>query len=795
MFCFASIIATSPLSCEITQPEILWHERIVALWKDGEYELAQDEICQLKQQHPESEVLPKLIEIEARLALELGDFAKAKTILASRSDLKDLYAKALFALEAYGELTMLRGENLEALQGLAHLKLKHFEKAKELLEKAEPSKSVLIGRIDALLQLGEKEKARVAIDTLMPFLNTDEKKAYRRLTALITQENRRALEILKALVAEGFSPASEDILDRLAYVDEPKERLDLIEEIENIAPRQKATLLTFWKGHTLAALGEYSKAKKAMLSALTAENLTEEFEEKAKETLLYLAEKLEDEALAEFLVESAKEQAFRTKALDVKWHLATAHGKFMKALHIANESLKERTDKGSGLLLAAHSALQCKEYERVLSLALRFTHEGSNKHQQSVRDLLEAAAVKAKDKDAVLETLQQWQSTFGEDERLRYVECESLIALGKKDGACALLEKMPPSADRNSLLCICYSPGEPTRATAFGEMALALGDMRISSVAMHLELFNLYCDIANKALALPKGHPAFGKEPLDCAAEHLFAVFQENPNQISARNKAWACERFLANPKTHKRGLALFPHISNPSPRLILAAAKANPRSREAKELLRTALAQSEKSGDLALVCSVLTALGEVELKAGEKRAARTYFEKAAHMRVQSYDADVAKLALYKIDAEVGVVEKARAKSDLKDIQLRKTLAKEPLFLDAALLYVDICCENAPEKKQHLLEQMQEDFCSDSTLFGKHYQSERSKLQEKDELLKNYMRFVDLNIESIAAKGDKRRLRAALAKLESLAPAFKGASPELAVRCHALREQISSMLE
>lgn len=773
----------------------MWHERIVALWKDGELSLAQDEIAQLKKELPNSEVIEKLTEIEARLAIDSGEYARARELLKPRADLVDLYAKALFALNAYDELIQLPAKNIEALQGLAHLKLKHFEKAKHLLKQAEPSKSVLIGCIDAQLNLGERGEASLLIDQLVALLDPDEKKPYLRLKAHLETDNASRVELLKELASGGFLPASEDLLESLGSIDDPKERLTLIEIIEPNLKEKKSDMLAFWRGQTLAALGQLSLAKDPLLIALNTKGLPKEFEEKTQKALLYIAEKLEDDSLADTIAERGRGSAVHLAALDLKWRIATTRGNHTEALRIAHKSLSERGDLSEGLILVAHSACQSNRNDEVIAAAMRYINEGSPERRADIETPLALAAANLEDRVAAFDALDRWQQAFGKNERMQRLQGEALIALGRKKEAAALLEKLAADSARDALLCICYSPSEPIQASAYGESALRDETAHISSRALHLELFNLYCDIASKKLALPKGHPSFNKPPFERAAHHLFAVFKQAPDQISMRNRIWLCAHFLGDKKTHKEGLALFSHIPKPSPHLIYAAAKATAKAESSKKLLQQALAQSEKSGDLSLTCSTLTALGEVELKVGDKSAARSYFDRAVRMKVQSYETDVAKLALYRLDAESGRIEKARAKSDLKDIQLRKTLEKEPLFLDAALLYVDICSDNCPEKRQRLLEQMQEDFCSGATLFGKHYQKQRAKLPEKDKLLEKYMLLVDLGIESIAAGEDKRRLRATLAKLESSAPSLKATSPELALRCYKLREQIRSVLQ
>lgn len=739
-------------------------------------------------------MLPRLVEIEACLAFDLGEYAKARSILETNQKTEGpLYAHVLFSLGAYSEIAALPSAGIQALQGLAHLKLGHFEKAYALLNQAEPTKSVLVGLIDALYHLNNKDALGSTIDRLLPLLNSQEQKTYLRLKAH-TLSPTDSVKLLSQLVEEGFAPASLDLLDQFAKIENLNQRLSLIEKITPHLPLEKQALLDFWRGYTLAALGELSRAKEPLQAALSSEKLAADFTQKAKQTLLYLAEKLKDEILAEKLLDMATENNERTEVLDMQWRLATGTGHFGRAMRIANAGLEQRADKGEGLVFLAHSSYHDHQFDRVIACAVQFIDHPSDSLQQPMEDLLVQAARRGQNAEESAKALKKWQDAFGIKESLQCARAEALIRLRQKKEAAALLEALPPSSGRDTLLCICYSPNEPIRATACGETAL-LGEMQTSALSMHLELFNLYCDIASKQLALPKGHPTFGKDPLSTAAEHLFAAFNKAPEKISARNRRWLCAHFLQNQENHARGLLLFSHVPNPSPELICAAAKATPQASESKKLLQQALTLAEKKEHWGLVCTTLVALGDVELRLGERVAARSYFAKAARMKVQSYDADMAKLALYRLDAQKDHLEKDRAKSDLKDIQLRKTLAKEPLFLDAALLYVDICSENNLQKKQQLLEQMQEDFCSGQTLFGKHYQKQRDTLPEKEQLLQNYMLFVDLNIQSIAAREDNQRLRAILAQLESSLPTLKATSPELATRCQELREQIRSVIQ
>lgn len=116
----------------------------------------------------------------------------------------------------------------------------------------------------------------------------------------------------------------------------------------------------------------------------------------------------------------------------------------------------------------------------------------------------------------------------------------------------------------------------------------------------------------------------------------------------------------------------------------------------------------------------------------------------------------------------------------LKDLQIKKTAAQEPIHLEAALDYIRYRSSLEPLEKQDdetlfLLLRMKEDFSNKTDLWAKDYALGREKLPEKETLYQAYMLLVDahiLNLESKLAE-KKGKTQEAEIKKESALSLYK----------------------
>ena len=90
----------------------------------------------------------------------------------------------------------------------------------------------------------------------------------------------------------------------------------------------------------------------------------------------------------------------------------------------------------------------------------------------------------------------------------------------------------------------------------------------------------------------------------------------------------------------------------------------------------------------------------------------------------------------------------------LKDLQIQKTAALEPLHLEAALAYIDFRSQLEPldkqmEQKLFLYQRMQDDFTNSSDVSSKDYHAGHLASLEKHTLFQAYMLLLQVQINSL----------------------------------------------
>lgn len=101
----------------------------------------------------------------------------------------------------------------------------------------------------------------------------------------------------------------------------------------------------------------------------------------------------------------------------------------------------------------------------------------------------------------------------------------------------------------------------------------------------------------------------------------------------------------------------------------------------------------------------------------------------------------------------------------LHDLAQRKSLAYEPVHLEAALDYADLMASTYPPKQRserllHLLHQMKRDFTHQDNVWAKDYHASRSSNPEKELVYQAYMRYLDARIYALEAQGTRDRYEA-----------------------------------
>ena len=167
------------------------------------------------------------------------------------------------------------------------------------------------------------------------------------------------------------------------------------------------------------------------------------------------------------------------------------------------------------------------------------------------------------------------------------------------------------------------------------------------------------------------------------------------------------------------------------------------------------------------------------------------YYEKGNHHEALLHYSNIEKQS---VALDIGVIYKARLQTarllyeqlepssrtqqskevvsilkKLKDLQVRKILAYEPIHLEAALDYASIYSQTTEEEESafcylRLLKQLKNDFSSRQDIWAKDYHASFHLLPEKAAIYNSYMRYIDAVI--LLAEGDRAHLlgNATLAK-------------------------------
>jgi len=173
----------------------------------------------------------------------------------------------------------------------------------------------------------------------------------------------------------------------------------------------------------------------------------------------------------------------------------------------------------------------------------------------------------------------------------------------------------------------------------------------------------------------------------------------------------------------------------------------------DAKELNANAeaLREHKDSESQKLKSALFLEAGRIYYILDNLEEAKKCFGKAKGAVPFGFDTDLAKLFLYRIQLNEKTINTSEAIAVFKDIQHKKTAQHEPLFLEAALDYIEASCQGLDrqektQKNLFLLNRMKEDFTEVHTAVGRSYHKTLSKLSEKNALYEKYLGYVEQKI-------------------------------------------------
>ena len=323
------------------------------------------------------------------------------------------------------------------------------------------------------------------------------------------------------------------------------------------------------------------------------------------------------------------------------------------------------------------------------------------------------------------------------------------------------------------LLALCYRDGHADLESfcRVAEKALAEGANLIESGQVHTSLFNAYLELSQ----MEKG------------AEHLYAAFQANAD-IKIENLLWLADVYFSKLQEEETHFALAHRTALLLQKCKAAMAAIDPQCKAAlhldidSESVTCKLAKvyailGRVDDGIALLESVKSPGPETQLLLAEGYSRKGIIGKATEI----FDAIVSSSATVRTPVSASAsLQAARLKlasehpdltaiaTQLKSLVVQKTFEGEPVYLEAALDYVNVQSQTDLEKRMTLLQKTKVDFERRDDLLSKDYHEARAKWPRKDKLYQGYLQLIDAEILASQAKLDPQNQKELRAKSKDL---------------------------
>lgn len=795
---FCKTLAASEGACE---EEILFLNRIADFWEEEEYKIAKSQIEEFLQIYPDSAFSDSLCSAIGDLLVRENNYSAALDYYAKVKDpetLKRIFPhkmQCLYSMQSYSlladaceaflnESVATDAEEIQITYYLAsalyHQCVSEKENSETLLllaNRAEPY-------FETLWQTPLKQDLSTAFAHLLCILKKFPKAADIYLD-LAKEENRDKMLFQAALIQAEYD--KELALETFKKIEDPlfrqetaynclvlafdlgkyEEILDAQETLSQTLSSNQLGTLHLLVGRSHCALQKYPEACASFAAYLATEPKESPTLEAAFLSYLDAATRAED-------LDSLCKAVEKMEAVYPN-HGDLAKGKLSKATLLAKqgkpseakqelENLLSQTQNEEILCALIHLNAEMKDWVSCRNHALLYLSlfEPTSVVKQSLVNASSEMATNSEegksqfvaDLEILLEKEKNpvWQWDLA----------KTLFALRKYEKALSLLSNMPENGETFLLIALCYRDGfqDLQNFTHFGEKAISIENGSLDRKALHTALYNAYLDM----------------ERLDCAETHLFAAFQLG-EKIDAENIAWLAKRYASQHK-FLEAISLLESIpkesQNEETLFLLSQFYSSTEGQEDKGVssLQELLALYEeaphenwqhKNEALLLLANIYAGSGKTE-EAKElldriiqqKSNLKTYFGACASL--QSARLQAKKWDLQEPSSED--LSFQQVLSQLKDLVLQKNIVHEPIYLEAALDYIDLQSKS-PEgktKKLALLQKMKRDFENTEDLLSKDYHTARNQLQNQDLIYQSYMQFLDAEI--LIQENEQKELQA-----------------------------------
>lgn len=761
---------------EGNEEESLFLRRIADFWQEGEYALAKSQMEEFLKDHPTSAFGDVLSATLGDLYLGEKSYAEALSCYAriqgpewgERIFLSRMHC--LYEMQWYATLAdecetkiqitpskevtyflaislynqCLNQTDPEALQKLALRAKPHFE----TLLAEDRSRELLLAFAHLSCMLKEFPQASDIYEEL-----GDEEMLFQAGLVQAEFDKERALETFAKIHQMGQTKSKEAAFNRLVLLHELGRNEELAQakqEALKDVPPEKQAMVRLFLGQSLLATQQYKEATEELLAY--AETAPLENLEPALATLLESATLAENpvaaaQAIQKWKTEFAASDAL-PKALFARAQTLKRQGKRTEArseLERLSSEFPQFSQSAEAIFESAHLEHQEQNWAVCRSKAEAFLNQFAS-HSLSpfaVRYLLSASAhgpVELFQKD-----LLQWGSFAGlsETEKATWefflAKTEFDLGDNPENRLQLLLQKeFPEKSDAKLLLALCRK--DTPDFALLAEEALKEGARLMPPEQTHILLFNAY----------------LLQNALDAASRHLYAAFEAKA-PIQPQNLLWLAEYYEKELEEHpsllltKRTASLLEQI------LKTEAASESIACSLAKHYLT--LSQPQEALQLLKPFECKAALhsqnpqpetkrllAESYLRTGQEELGETLLDQVLQQSHNVRDKTSAAACLQSAKLKI-LKNRPQALIQLKDLVLQKTLANEPLHLEAALEYAEL----QKEKKLPQLLKIKQNFEAQDDLLSKDYHAARAQMPHKDRIYTAYMLWIDSEIALLEA--------------------------------------------
>jgi tetratricopeptide (TPR) repeat protein len=362
---------------------------------------------------------------------------------------------------------------------------------------------------------------------------------------------------------------------------------------------------------------------------------------------------------------------------------------------------------------------------------------------------LEIATENPEFKERLVEDLQNFLALpLSESEKKEWelVLAKTFYELKQYTQASALLQQIH-SPNAHLLLALCHRDSSSDIQTfcEMGEQALSDGADLIDKGQIHACLYNGYLELSD----------------ISRAAEHLYAAFMAKA-PIKRENLLWLADLYLSQLEEDEGNFSLAHRTA-----LVLDKCKAALHDDEEVicKLAKVYAVLGRTDDEIALLESLETRGIEAELLLAESYARKGVVERATEM----FDAIVSTGSTLRSKACASAsLQGARLKlasenpdltkiaMQLKTLVIQKNFEGEPVYLEAALDYVDVQAKTDAAKRVSLLQKTKLDFERRDDLLSKDYHEARARSPRKDKVYQGYLQLIDAEILAAGAMLDEQ---------------------------------------